>query len=60
MDDKTFAPRWALSLYVDLRLGLIDDQMKTPYEAEKIVAKKYGRGYALDARWACGEEPEQD
>lgn len=55
MDDT-----YALSLYVDLRLGLIDDQIKAHHEAVKIVAKKYGKDFAERARWACGEEPKKD
>jgi len=52
VNDKTYA----LSLYVDLRLGLIDDQIKTPEQAERLTAQKYGRDFAAHARWVCSED----
>ena len=45
-----------LSYYVDLRLGVIDDEIWTPDHAEHAVSRLFGDDVARYARDACGEK----
>lgn len=46
---------YALSLYVDLRLGIDRDAVLSVNEAKYLVAKAYGPDAARQAAAICGE-----